>query len=229
VPNPKLTQVHDRLLHQLEALVESQDWREFLTVASRFHRYSTNNVLLILSQRPDATRVAGYRTWERLGRQVRRGERGIAILAPCVRRARPVDDQEAAERPELVRILRGFRVAHVWDISQTDGEPLPDIRPALLAGEAPEGLWDALAHQVTEAGFSLERGDCGGANGRTDYLTRTVTVRADVEPAQAVKTLAHELGARVAPRPRRGPPPPGGRRGGGRERGLRRLPRRRPG
>jgi hypothetical protein len=193
VSNPKLTQVHDRLLHQLEALVDSQDWREFLSVASRFHRYSTNNVLLILSQRPDATRVAGYRTWQRLGRQVRKGERGIAILAPCVRRTRPVEDQEAAERPELVRILRGFRVAHVWDISQTDGEPLPEIRPALLAGEAPEGLWDALAHQVAEAGFSLERGDCGGANGRTNYLTRTVTVRADVEPAQAVKTLAHEL------------------------------------
>jgi hypothetical protein len=193
MPNPKLTQVHDRLLHQLEALVESQDWREFLTVASRFHRYSANNVLLILAQRPDAIRVAGYRTWQRLGRQVRKGERGIAILAPCVHRARPVDDQEAAERPKLVRILGGFRVAHVWDISQTDGEPLPEIRPALLDGEAPEGLWDALAHQVGEAGFSLERGDCGGANGRTNYLTRTVTVRADVEPAQAVKTLAHEL------------------------------------
>jgi hypothetical protein len=191
--NHKLTQVHDRLADQVQGLIDSQDWREFLTVASRFHRYSTNNVLLILAQRPDATRVAGYRAWQRLGRQVRKGERGIAILAPCVQRARPVDDHDDAENPEVVRILRGFRVAHVWDISQTDGNPLPEIRPALLAGEAPEGLWDSLASQVAEAGFALERGDCGGANGRTDYLTRTVTVRADVDDAQAVKTLAHEL------------------------------------
>ncbi len=137
--------------------------------------------------------MAGYRAWQRLGRQVRKGERGIAILAPCVQRTGQVDDQEPADKPELVPILRGFRVAHVFDISQTEGDPLPDVRPSLLAGEAPEGLWDALARQVADAGYTLQRGDCGGANGRTNYLTRTVTVRADVDDAQAVKTLAHEL------------------------------------
>jgi len=111
--NDKLAQLHDRLLTQTEALLDSQDWREFLAVAARFHRYSANNVMLILAQAPQATRVAGYRRWQSLGRQVRKGERGIAILAPCVRRARPVDDEEETERPQLVRILRGFRVAHV--------------------------------------------------------------------------------------------------------------------
>ena len=191
--NDKLAQLHDRLLTQTEALLDSADWREFLAVAARFHRYSADNIMLILAQAPEATRVAGYRRWQSLGRQVRKGERGIAILAPCVRRARPVNDEEVTERPELVRVLRGFRVAHVWDISQTDGEPLADVRPTLLAGEAPVGLWDALAEQVSAAGFGLERDDCGGANGRTNYLTRTVTVRDDVDDAQAVKTLAHEL------------------------------------
>ncbi len=189
----KAAQLHDRLLTQLQALIDGQDWKEFLAVAARFHRYSPNNVLLILAQAPHATRVAGYRRWQSLGRQVRKGERGIAILAPCVKRARAVDDDEAAERPELVRILRGFRVAHVWDVTQTDGDPLPEMRPALLAGEAPEGLWESLAQQVADAGFELHRGDCRGANGRTDYLDRSVKVRDDVDDAQAVKTLAHEL------------------------------------
>jgi len=72
----------------------------------------------------------------------------------------------------------------------TSGRP----RPVLLAGQAPDGLWDALAAQVQARGFELKRGDCGAANGLTHYGERTVTVRADVDDAQAVKTLAHELG-----------------------------------
>jgi hypothetical protein len=84
-------------------------------------------------------------------------------------------------------------VAHVWDITQTDGEPLADVRPTLLTGEAPVGLWDALAQELSDAGYALEGGDCQGANGRTNYLTRTVTVREDVDDAQAVRTLIHEL------------------------------------
>jgi hypothetical protein len=193
MPNTdKLDQLHERLLAQTEALMQSQGWQDFLAMAARFHRYSANNVMLILAQAPHATQVGGYRRWQSLGRQVRKGERGIAILAPCVKRRWPVDDEET-DQPELVRILRGFRVAHVWDLSQTDGEPLPDVRPALLAGKAPAGLWGSLAQEVRTAGFELARGDCGGANGRTDYLKRTVRVRDDVDDAQAVKTLAHEL------------------------------------
>ncbi|MGH9150573.1 MAG: ArdC-like ssDNA-binding domain-containing protein, partial [Acidimicrobiales bacterium] len=147
----------------------------------------------ILLQAPNATRVGGYRRWQSLGRQVRKGERGIAIFAPCVYRARPLDDDEAAGAPELARVLRGFRIAHVWDESQTDGDPLPDVRPQLLAGEAPAGLWDGLAREVADAGYELTLGQCGGANGRTSYATRTVTVRDDVDDAQATRTLMHEL------------------------------------
>ena len=191
--NDRLAALHDRLTAQVEALVDSQDWKDFLAVAARFHRYSANNVLLILSQMPTATRVAGYRRWQSLGRQVRRGEAGLAILAPCVSRGRPLEEAEVDERPELARVLRGFRVAHVFDVAQTEGEPLADVRPELLAGQAPEGLWNSLATQVADAGYRLERGQCGGANGRTDFRTRMVTVRDDVDDAQAAKTLAHEL------------------------------------
>jgi hypothetical protein len=90
--------------------------------------------------------------------------------------------------------LRGFKVEHVWDISQTDGEPLLDIAPALLEGDGPAGLWEALAEQVTADGYELKRGRCARpqANGETDPSTKTVTVRDDLSPAQAAKTLAHE-------------------------------------
>ena len=90
-------------------------------------------------------------------------------------------------------MLRGFRVAHVFDISQTEGDPLPDIVPELLTGDAPAALWDALAAQVAGHGYTLTREACGQANGLTDPQARTVRVRPDVADAQAVKTLAHEL------------------------------------
>jgi antirestriction protein ArdC len=142
-------------------------------------------------QRPDATRVAGYKTWQSLGRQVRKGERGITILAPCKYRRTEVDAETGEEM--VYAGIRGFTTAKVFDLSQTDGEDLPEVRPTLLDGEGPEGLWDLLADQVRGAGFTLERGDCSGANRRTDPIVRSVRVRDDVGSAQAAKTLAHEL------------------------------------
>jgi DNA primase len=228
----KLTALHGQLAEQVAALRTGEDWRRWLEVAGRFHRYSFNNTLLIAGQRPDATTVAGYEAWKAMGRQVTKGEKGLQILAPIVRRARAEPgaggEQAASTEPAasangptagaaagaapsgaasgtkgeedgagLARAehLAGFRLAYVWDVSQTTGEPLPiPPTPRLLAGQAPAGLWDALAAVAVERGFAVERGDCGSANGRTDYLARTVRVRPDVDDAQAVRTLAHEVG-----------------------------------
>ena len=89
----------------------------------------------------------------------------------------------------------GVKPVSVFDIAQTDGPPPPEHPvPVLLTGQAPAGLWDSLAVLVAEQGFRLERGDCLGANGLTLYGERVVRVRADVDDAQAVKSLAHELG-----------------------------------
>ena len=140
----KLNETHEKLVQAIESLTSGEDWRRMLDLARRFHAYSANNVFLIMSQRPDASRVAGYKTWSTLGRHVNKGERGIAILAPCVYRARPVDESDERERPELVRILRRFRVVHVFDVAQTDGERLADVAPALLEDEAPATLWERL-------------------------------------------------------------------------------------
>ena len=217
----KLEQLHATLTEQVGAIRNGQDWQRWLSVAATFPSYSLNNVLLIAAQRPDATAVAGFGAWKALGRQVDKGSKGIAILAPMVRRpqagpAEPVGERlsasthQATTQPGNVPphsegsttgrragsgAVSGFKVVHVFDVSQTSGEPLPERpQPTLLAGQAPPGLWDALAGQVRARGFELHRGDCGMANGVTNYLHRTVTVRADIDEAQAVKTLCHELG-----------------------------------
>jgi hypothetical protein len=89
----KLHALHDSLVGGVRALVESDEWRAMLAMAARLHNYSWRNCLLILQQKPDATRVAGYRTWQSLGRQVRHGEQGIAVLAPVTYQRDEPDDQ----------------------------------------------------------------------------------------------------------------------------------------
>jgi hypothetical protein len=214
-PEDKLEALHYQLIEAVADLASSEGWMRMLGAAARFHAYSPSNVLLIAAQRPDATRVAGIRTWNSLGRHVNKGEHGIAILAPCVYPTRPVDDAPRTPRadaalgrepqsrpasspsedePAAKRVLRGFKVVHVFDVTQTDGEPLPDVEPPLLHGDAPDRLWDHLAGLLAADGYRIERGPCHGANGYTDYTHRIVRVLDDVEPAQAAKTLAHELG-----------------------------------
>ena len=209
----KVAQLHEQITNGVEALVTSEGWAAMLKAAARFHAYSLNNLMLIAMQAPDATQVAGFNTWKALGRQVRKGEKGIAILAPCAYRAKNSNDPSTANTdatktnaPEPApntttpdstgkapRQVRGFRCAYVFDLAQTDGDPLPDVRPQLLTGQAPARLWDDLVNQVTAHGYTVERGHCGIANGYTSPKTSTVRVRDDVDDAQAVKTLAHEL------------------------------------
>lgn len=205
----KLENLHQQLTEQVLALRSGEDWQAWLKVAASFHTYSFRNVMLIMKQRPDAQRVAGYEAWKALGRQVNKGEKGIQILAPIMRKPTQDEEQEqraGTEKSETTsggedkqspptRRPAGFRLAYVWDIAQTSGEPLPTKpTPQLLVGQAPAKLWDALTEQVSAQGYRVERGDCAQANGFTNFTTRTVRVRDDVDPAQAVKTLAHELG-----------------------------------
>jgi len=197
----KVEAAHTLLTEGIANLTNSTQWTAMLTTAARFHHYSWRNCLMILSQREDATRVAGYKTWQALGRQVRKGEPGIKIWAHITVWRDPKDSDPADTiDPKTGKVRRdGYRIEHVWDIAQTDGDPLPDTeqpRPTLLTGDAPDGLWDALAAQVTALGYTLRRAahpSSPDANGTTDPRNRTVYVRPDLNPAQAVKTLAHEI------------------------------------
>src|SRR5215468_9283234 len=109
----------EKATHQLVAALEagqSESLTAYLKAIGRFHRYSLHNVLLIASQKPNASYVAGFHTWNELGRFVRKGEKGIMIFVPMVRRRAQKDDED---REEISRPVAGFRPAFVFDISQT--------------------------------------------------------------------------------------------------------------
>ena len=193
-------ELHRQLAERVGSLDNRAEWEHYLAFARSFHQYSFGNRLLIMLQAPDATAVAGYRAWQAKGYQVRRGQKAIRVLGPITQRVPILDPAgnpllDADGKPRESRQLVGVTPVSVFDISQTDGPPPPEPPiPTLLTGQAPPGLWDSLAALVVERGFRLERGECEGANGLTLYSDRVVRVRADVDDAQAVKSLAHELG-----------------------------------
>jgi hypothetical protein len=190
-----LQEIHDQLVAAVEGLVSSEQWKAMLEVSARFHNYSFNNQLLIYLQCPEATRVAGYRAWQRLGQQVKKGEHGIQILAPCRKRVSPVEAEREEGEVERIEILTGFRVVHVFDVSQTEGDELAEVAPRRLTGEAPERLIEALEQRVADEGFTLRREAIARSsrNGYADFERRLVVVREDLSGAQTAKTLIHEL------------------------------------
>ncbi len=183
------------IAEQVEQLRQSEAWTRFLDFAQVFHRYSINNLLLILSQRPDATRVAGYRTWQSVGRQVTKGQRGIRIFG-----GRDVVTREEDERTgeETEHRTRRFFPVSVFDISQT--EPIdPDAEdPSTIAhrltGDDPLGILAAVVDYLTGQGWTVEREAIAGeVNGYTTTDgSRRVVVDVDLSPAHAAKTALHE-------------------------------------
>ncbi len=131
----------------------------YLDVLARFHHYSFGNVMMIARQRPDATYVAGFHTWRKLGRWVKKGEQGIAIFAPMVGRKRHEPSECTATEDEGDRELFGFRVVHVFDISQTDGEELPEL--AGIDGDPGDRL-QRLECIVADLGIELQYDSPGG-------------------------------------------------------------------
>jgi hypothetical protein len=136
-------------------LATSEGWTRCLESRSRFHAYSFGNVMLIGLQRPGATQVAGYKAWQGMGRQVRKGERGISILAPMVRKVEHDDEAE----PD--RVVAGFRVVSLFDVSQTDGEPIPEPPCHVLTGDGPDGLEAALMAHAAAERLTVETGPMG--------------------------------------------------------------------
>ena len=161
---------------------KTAEFEKYLTTMSSFHNYSFGNCMLIGRQRPDATLVAGFQAWKKHGRNVKKGEKGICILAPLV-------GKKEAEDGTSERDVFGFRAVHVFDVSQTDGDEMPDINR--LSGEPGEQL--LKLHQVVMSfGIAVKyEADLAGADG----LSRggTVEIREGLSPAEEFNTLAHEL------------------------------------
>ncbi|MGO1317666.1 MAG: hypothetical protein ACTMIR_11620, partial [Cellulomonadaceae bacterium] len=180
VREAKLAAVHAQLADSVGALVTGEDWKRALEFAARFRSRSFSNVLLIRKAHgeafeqgrvpsPTPTHVAGYRQWQALGHQVRRAEAGYPILAPIIARYAAQGPSDVAgqwrrlgfkEKPAPGEVLRtrlaGTKVAYVWDVSLTDGDPIPEPPvPRLLAGQAPPGLLDGLTQQIVDRGFTV--------------------------------------------------------------------------
>jgi antirestriction protein ArdC len=165
---------------------KSETLERWLELLSRFHNYSFRNCLLISVQRPDSTFVAGFSRWKKLGRYVKRGEKGITILAPIAYR-KSLDDKETADEGE--KVIRGFKAVHVFDVSQTDGKDLPAFASA--SGE-PGELVSRLEQIIRSRGVLLTYGPLpGGTLGVSSE--GTIVVRAGLPPAETFSILCHEL------------------------------------
>jgi hypothetical protein len=140
------------LIEQLEA-GHSEALTAFLDAMAHFHNYSFGNVLLIARQKPTATHVAGMRAWNELGRRVKRGEKGIAILAPMIGKNRKKQEVASEESGGNKTALLGFRRVYVWDEAQTEGAPLPSLGET--TGEVGEYL-DHLREFISSCGIALE-------------------------------------------------------------------------
>jgi hypothetical protein len=185
----KATAALERLDDALTRLIDDNDaFREYLRLSGKMHGYSWGNRLLIHVQRPDAGMVAGYKTWTRLGRPVKRGAKGIQILAPLVRTRK--DD----ETGDVHRWISGFRVSYVFSIHDTDGPDATIPRPIASTDDGAEAralLARLLEQARRECPVTFE--DTGRAGGYYVPAEGRIALREGEAAAQSAKTLIHEL------------------------------------
>lgn len=206
VTKSKMDTIMNSLERGVHEIFTSEKYHIYLNTMSKFHNYSFNNTLLIAMQRPDATLVAGYQTWKKkFNRQVQRGEKGIKIIAPAPikekRRVEKVDEEtqeivigdDGQPETEIVeRITPRFRVTTVFDVSQTEGEPLPTLGTTELEGNVViyEDFMKGL-EELSPVPFRFE--DIGnGAKGYYSNSEKYIAIQRDMSNAQTMKTAVHE-------------------------------------
>ncbi len=179
----------DFLIQQLEA-GQSDALTAYLTAMSHFHNYSFGNILQIARQKPDATRVAGLYAWNQLGRRVKKGEKGIQILAPMIGVKRKKDaEAEQDITKQNVPVLVGFRAVYVFDVSQTEGKELPGMDG--IKGEVGEHR-DRLIDFITAQGIELEFNERIAPAMGMSYGGKIVLLPGQSK-AEEFATLVHEL------------------------------------
>ncbi len=176
----------EKLIRDVGAGV-SETLKQYLKAMGRFHRYSVGNAILIQLQRPDATHVAGFRAWQRLGRYVKKGEHGIAIMAPVVWRRNT--QQDTGDEYKDDEVVSTFKTAYVFDISQTEGKPLPEFAKA--KGD-PGSYLERLERFISDRGITLERSESlRMAEGVS--IGGTILLKACLAPAEEFSVMVHEL------------------------------------
>ena len=172
----------------INQILDSESFADYLRAMSRFHSYSANNVMLIRWQFPGATKVASYPKWKALGRQVRKGEKGILIFVPFKRKFEDDDGNEFT-------VVKGFGTGYVFDISQTDGDPLPTVPIFDLEDETEVGnvLAERLKLFLQQEGVELVTEDTKPAKGYYAPSKKLIALDVDLKGDQLVKTLTHEV------------------------------------
>lgn len=182
---------------QVMSLHKSENWAQYLKYASSFHNYSFNNVMLIMSQRPNATQVAGYRAWTEKGRQVRKGEKGIQIYGFSRVKVKDEDGNPELDKNGKPVTRTIYPVLTVFDVSQTDlVDPSKEHSSPtlLLQGDDEQELYPKAQNFLESEGWNVSRGETmPGVNGYTTLDgSRRVVVNEHLSEAQSAKTLIHE-------------------------------------
>jgi antirestriction protein ArdC len=188
--NTGIRRTIEQLANETDAARQSQLFRDYLRTSAAFWDYSWHNQMLIWRQKPDASFVGGYQTWLKCGRYVRKGEKGIAILAPMFCK----DKREMADGSEQETQRIWFKVVYVFDIAQTDGTPLPHL-PTQSVGERGQEMLNRLLRFAESLGIAVrfvERCALNGAAGTSRGREIEIRTSETDVPTQAA-TLAHEI------------------------------------
>jgi antirestriction protein ArdC len=206
-PREKLKEITDKLEAGIKGIFESDQYKTYLNTLSKFHSYSFNNCMLIAMQKPDATHVAGYNSWrDNFKRQVMGGEKGIKIIAPTpykIKReqeridpksGKPVLGTDGKPVTEEVTVkIPAFKVTTVFDISQTQGEPLPEIGVDELTGNV-EKFKDFLSALEKSSPVPIKIEDIqGGAKGYYSQADKRIVIQEGMGELQTLKTAIHEI------------------------------------
>ncbi|MCR5777552.1 MAG: ImmA/IrrE family metallo-endopeptidase [Lachnospiraceae bacterium] len=199
--------ITDKLEKGVEELFESERYKNYLKCMSKFHNYSLNNTILIAMQKPDATLVAGYQSWQKdHGRFVKKGEKGIRILAPTPYKVKMEQEKkdpvsgctvigpDGKPETETVEVKRAaFRITTVFDVSQTEGKELPSIGVNELMGQV-DGYEKFLAALQESSPVPVGFEDiASGSKGYFHVEDNRIAVQENMSELQTVKTLIHEI------------------------------------
>lgn len=206
-PGEKLKEITDKLEQGIQDLFESDRFKNYLNVMSKFHNYSFSNTILIAMQKPDATFVAGYNSWKNsFQRQVLKGEKGIKVIAPSpykVKREmekidpktqKPIMGKDGKPMTEEVEVtIPAFKVVSVFDISQTEGRELPTIGVDELTGNVEKyPQFFKAVEQASPVPVGFEKIE-GGAHGYYHLEDKRIAVNEGMSELQNLKTLIHEI------------------------------------
>lgn len=193
----KMKEIMDKLEKGIIDVLESDKYKNYLKFLSNFHSYSANNSMLIFLQKPDASLVAGYKSWQKLGRQVQKGEKGIDILAPMpFKYEKNVDkiNKTTKEITKEVKLIEGLRFGKVsvFDVSQTQGKDLPLVRSIELNGSSTnsQNVINAIKN-TSEIPITFESIE-NGAKGYYSPLEDRIVIKEGMSLDQTAKTLIHE-------------------------------------